>query len=156
MRPVRGAGEPTTPLPPLLLGDGRVQIEAYTLRPIAGLAQPAQELTLYWRVLSPTDKVLKISFRLLDATGTPYSWPNGRAAIEDRFPLHQAALTPDWLPGEVIQDVHTVHLPPTLQADRVQNASIPAGTPQAKLATLLVIIYDNATSLEEGRIEIMF
>jgi hypothetical protein len=126
---------------PLSLDNGRMQVEAYTLHPISGLAEVAQELTLYWRVLSPTDKVLKLSWRLLDAAGTPVAWPDGRPAVEDRFPLHQAALTPDWLPGELIQDVHTVQLPPILQ-----------GQP----ATLLVIIYDSATALEEGRIEIMF
>ena len=140
------AVEPSAPQSPLKLGDGRVQIEGYELRPIFGLAQPAQELTLYWRLLSPTDKTLKLSLRLLDATGSPYLWPDGRTAIEDRFPLHQVALTPDWQPGELIQDVHTVQLPPLLQA----------AMQQAKLSTLLVIIYDNATSLEEGRIEIMF
>jgi hypothetical protein len=128
------------------LDDGHVQIEAYTLKPIAGLAQPAQELTLFWRVLSPTDKNLKLSLRLLDAAGTPYQWPDGRAATEDRFPLHQVALTPAWLPGELIQDVHTVQLPPTLQVDALQ----------LKSSILLVIFYDSATSLEEGRIEILF
>ena len=123
-----------------------MQIAGYTLHPLDGLAQPAQELTLDWRLLAPTDKVLKLSLRLLNAAGTPYQWPDGRATIEDRFPLHQVALTPDWLPGELIQDVHTVQLPPTLQADLLQMKS----------PTLLVIIYDNATTLEEGRIEIMF
>lgn len=126
---------------PLLLDSGRVQIEGYTLRPIKGVAQPAQELTLYWRLLSPTDKALKLSLRLLDATGNPYQWPDGRAAIEDRFPLHQLAFTPDWVPGELIQDVHTIWIPPSLQLGS---------------ATLLVIVYDSSTALEEGRIEIMF
>jgi hypothetical protein len=102
-------------------------------------------------VTSPADKILKLSLRLLDANGTPYQWPathgqESRAAVEDRFPLHQVALTPSWLPGEVVQDVHTIQLPPQLQADVSQNES----------PTLLVIIYDSATTLEEGRIEIMF
>jgi hypothetical protein len=132
---------PPPPTSPLLLDDGRVQIEGYSLHPIAGLAQPAQELTLYWRVLSPTDKVLKLSLRLLDATGAPAMWPDGRAAVEDRFPLHQVALTPHWLPGELIQDVHTIRIPPSLQG---------------KPATLIAIIYDEVTSMEERRIEIMF
>jgi hypothetical protein len=144
--PAQREGEPAATPMPLLLDDGRVQIIAYTLRPIAGLAQPAQELTLYWQLLSPTDKVLKLSWRLLDANGIPYQWPDGRAAIEDRFPLHQVALTPAWLPGEVIQDAHTVEIPP----------SLPTGDQQAKSSTLLVIIYDSATTMEEGRIEIMF
>jgi hypothetical protein len=141
-------------LPPLLLDNDRVQIEAYTVRPISGLAQPALELTLYWRVLSPTDKTLKLSLRLLDANGAPYEWVNNvwpaaataddrRIAIEDRFPLRQVAYTPEWLPGELVQDVHTIPLPPLLGM-------------QARPATLLVIIYDNATAMEEGRIEIMF
>jgi hypothetical protein len=130
-----------TPASPIVLDGGRVQIEAYALHSIAGLAQPAQELILYWRLLSPTDKVLKLSLRLVDGEGVPLQWPDGRAAVEDHFPLHQAALTPHWLPGELIQDVHTVQLPPALQGQS---------------ATLLVIIYDNATSLEEARIEIMF
>jgi hypothetical protein len=126
---------------PLLLDDGHVQVEAYALHPIAGVAQPAQELTLYWRLLAPTDKTLKLSLRLLDSTGAPVQWPDGRDAVEDRFPLHQVALTPQWLPGEVIQDVHTIQLPPAILGEA---------------AILLAIIYDAATSLEEGRIEIMF
>ena len=138
--------EPTQPPLPLILDSGRVQIEGYTLRPVAGLAQPAYELTLYWRNLSATDKVIKLSLRLLDSEGTPYRWPDGREAIEDRFPLRQVALTPSWLPGELIQDVHTVQIPPILQTDKTQSKS----------PTLLVIIYDSATALEEGRIEIMF
>ena len=150
--------EPIVLTPPLLLDDGRVQIEAYALRPIAGLAQPAQELTLYWRLQSPTAKVLKLSLRLLDETGTPYQWPadsthESRAAIEDRedrFPLHQVALTPSWLPGELIQDVHTVQLPLTLPLTSSQTES------QTESPIFLVIIYDSATALEEGRIEIKF
>jgi hypothetical protein len=127
--------------PPLLLDDGHVQLESYSLQPIAGLAQPAQELKLYWRVLSPTEKALKVSLRLLDAEGAPLHSPDGPSAVEDRFPLHQVALSPDWLPGEVIQDVHTIYIPPALAE---------------KVATLLVIVYDSATALEEGRIEIIF
>jgi hypothetical protein len=150
-----GNGESLGLASPLLLDNGRVQIEAYTLRPIAGLAQPAHELTLYWRVLSPTDKILKLSLRLLDSSGTPYEWPpedgqgadqEGRPAVEDRFPLRQVALTPSWLPGELVQDVHTIWLPPTLDPSRLHSES----------PTLLAIIYDSATALEEGRIEIMF
>ena len=51
---------------PLLLDNGNIQIEGFTLRPIDGLAQPAQELVLYWRTMAPTSKVLKVSLRLLD------------------------------------------------------------------------------------------
>ena len=133
---------PSNPLTtPLLLGDNRIQIEGYSLQPIGGLAQPAQELTLYWRLLSPTDQVIKLSLRLQDATGAPIQWPDGRDAIEDRFPLHQLALTTQWLPGELVKDVHTILLPPAAQEES---------------AILLVIIYDSATALELGRIEIMF
>lgn len=143
--------EPIALNPPLLLDEGRVQIEAYSLRPLSGLAQPAQELTLFWRVNAPTDKVLKLSLRHQDSTGTPYEWPAdqtqaSRAAIEDHFPLRGVVPIPTWLPGELIQDVHTLQLPPT----------IPLVSLQAKSAILLVIIYDSATALEEGRIEIKF
>jgi hypothetical protein len=143
-------GERIKPLNPLLLDNGRVQIEAYRFRPVAGLAQPTEELTLYWRVVQPTDKTLKVSLRLLDAGGMPYQWPaqdgeEGRQAVEDRFPLHQVAPTPTWVPGELIQDVHTIQLPPSLYSSA-----------QVESPILLVIIYDAATALEEGRIEIMF
>jgi hypothetical protein len=134
---------------PLLLDNGNIQIEGCTLRPIEGLAQPAQELTLYWRALAPTAKVLKVSMRLLDESGTPYRWPDGREAVDDRYPLHQVALTPNWQPGELIQDVYTIQLPPDLLDDLRDDS-------QNKSPTLLVIIYDNATTLEEGRIETMF
>ncbi len=133
--------DPQSPSLPLRIGDGELQIEGYSLRPIAGLAQPAQELTLYWRVLSPTEQVFKLSLRLQDAAGTPIVRSDGTLAVEDRFPLHQASLSSQWLPGELIQDVHTIPIPSSMQN---------------KSATLLVIIYDSATSLEKGRIEIMF
>lgn len=141
----------TQPGLPLLLDENRVQIEGYQLRPIEGLHEEALELTLYWRVLSPTDKTLKLSLRVVDAEGTPYQWPadpefEARPAVEDRFPLYQTAYTPSWLPGEMLKDVHTIYLPPTVETAKRQNGS----------SILLVIIYDSATALEEGRIEIMF
>jgi hypothetical protein len=134
---------------PLLLDNGNIQIEGYSLRPVEGVAEPAQELTLYWRALTPTDKVLKVSLRILDQNGAPFQWPDGREAIEDRYPLHQVALTPNWQPSELIQDVYTLPLPPALQNESRDKS-------QNKSPTLLVIIYDNATTLEESRIEIMF
>jgi hypothetical protein len=83
---------------------------------------------------------------MLDTNGAPYTWPDGREAVEDRFPLHQVALTPAWQPGELIQDVYTLQAPPALEADMQQSKS----------PTLLVIIYDSATAMEEGRIDIPF
>ena len=138
--------EPAASSLPLEVDNGHVEVADYRLRALSGLAEPAQELTLYWRLLSPTAKVLKLSLRLLDPNGNPYHWPDGREAVEDHFPLHQVALTPAWQPGELIQDIHTLPLPPALHADLQQSKS----------PTLLVIIYDSATALEEGRIESEF
>lgn len=137
---------PLPPMPPILLDAGRVQIDGYALRPLDGLARPAQELTIHWRLREPTPRVLKLSLRLLGPDGAPYTWPNGAPAVADVFPLAQAATSPDWLPGELLQDVHTLWLPPAAQTARAQGTRV----------TLQVIIYDAATVEELHRIEIRF
>jgi hypothetical protein len=81
--------------------------------------------------------VLKLSLRVADATGQPRVGADGAPLVADVFPLHQVSLTPEWLPGEVIQDVHYVAAP----LDR--NA-----------ARLLIVVYDSADATEVGRLEL--
>jgi hypothetical protein len=82
-------------------------------------------------------ETLKTSIRLLAADGTPLAYADGSPAVFDQFPLRQVALTPSWLPGELVRDVYTFYMPPA-----------------AAPATLQVILYDADTLAEAGRWEI--
>ncbi|MEZ4635617.1 MAG: hypothetical protein R2856_11755 [Caldilineaceae bacterium] len=84
-------------------------------------------MTFYWQPQTQLDRRLKLSFRLFDADGA-------HLAQEDRFPLRQVAFTSDWLPTEIVRDVHDLPLP-------------------AEATQLLVILYDEET-LTEAAVEI--
>lgn len=118
---------------------GALQLVGYDLQRSAVTAQPWLELTLFWRPVAPVEQVLKVSLRQLDTAGAPLIWPDGRAAVEDRFPLHQTAPTSAWVVGDMIQDVHLLPVPPA----------------QARaLARLQVIVYDSADATEIARFEL--
>ena len=142
----RGAAQvqPLPAMPPIVLGDGRVQIESYVLRRLTINTRPYVELTLHWRLLAPTEQVLKLSLRLLNADGTPVLDNSGAPIVADRFPLHQVALSPHWQPGELIQDVYYVSLPE--YADLASSS----------FHQWQGIIYDANSMSELGRIEFMF
>ncbi|HXF65056.1 MAG TPA: DUF2723 domain-containing protein, partial [Caldilineaceae bacterium] len=123
---------------PLALLDGQLTLTAETPRYSALTAQPWLEVALTWEPRAQLEQVLKLSFRLVDAGGAPLRWPDGRPVVEDRFPLRQVALTPDWLPGERVRDLHVLPVPP--------------GAAQA--ARLQVIVYDSETLQELGRVEL--
>lgn len=131
---------------PVVLGDGALQIANIQIKPLSGLGVPAVELTLDWEVIAPPTQVLKLSLRLHDAVGRPLAWEDGRPAVEDRYPIAQVARTLDWPVGTTVRDVHTLYLPPAAQALRDQ------GQPRQ----LLIIVYDQDTVAEVGRIEIIF
>ena len=110
------------------LADGNLRLLGYD-RHIAQLAGgPSLQVVFYWQPLTQLDRRYKLSFRLLDAAGT-------QLAQEDRFPLRQVASTSDWLPTEIVCDVHDLPLP-------------------AEATQLLVILYDEETLTEAGRVEI--
>jgi hypothetical protein len=136
----RGEAQVTPPVAgqSLALLDGQLRLTAEDARFSPVTEQPWVALTLYWEPASPLMPVLKVSLRLLDAAGAPLTWPDGSPAVEDRFPLRQAALSPDWLPNELIQDIHHMAVPPEQQE---------------QLARVLLIIYDSATVQEVGRLE---
>ena len=121
-----------------LMADDQLRLEGYDLNYLNLAGGDALELILYWRPLVPLPQVLKVSLRLLDADGAAILQPDGQPAVEDRFPLRQAAYTNTWLPGELVCDVHYVPIPS-------DSDSLPA--------RLLVIVYDAQTATEVGRWE---
>lgn len=89
-------------------------------------------LRLWWRAPEGLDEPLKISARLVDASGTEVS-------AADAEPLSGAYPTTAWRPGEVVTDAYEIELP--------------AGLPPGEYAPL-VIIYEPDTGTERGRIEL--
>ena len=148
----RGTAQ-TTPLlsmpsmPPTPVDDGRLLIEGYALTADPYATLPGWELTLHWRALEPLTRVLKLSLRVVDATGQPVTGADGEPLVADVFPLRQVSLTPAWLPGEVIQDIHYLSAPylsipyPSVPRDRIP-------------ARLLIVVYDAADATEVGRLAI--
>jgi hypothetical protein len=89
-------------------------------------------LHLWWQAPQGLEEPLKISARLLDADGN-------LVAATDAEPVAGAYPTPVWRPGEVVADAYEIPLP--------------AGTPPGQYAPL-VIVYDPATGIERGRVEL--
>ncbi|MBX3000048.1 MAG: DUF2723 domain-containing protein [Caldilineaceae bacterium] len=110
------------------LADDALQLLGYDLDRLAQAGGPGLRVAFYWQPMQSLDRVLKLSLRLLDADGQVL-------AQEDRFPLHQVALTTHWSPGDTVRDVH--YLP------------LPAGADQ-----LLVVVYDADSVEEVGRFQI--
>lgn len=118
---------------------GALRLVGYDLRHPDLTAQPWLEVTLYWQPQARLESVLKVSFRQINTQGELITWPDGRAAVEDRFPIHQAALTSQWRVGQLIRDVHLLPIPPT-QAEGLTH--------------LQVIVYDSVTVAEIDRFEL--
>lgn len=137
----RGAARLAPPSHPLdiTLADGALRLAGYDARYSAVTAQPWLAVTLDWQPQAALSSVFKVSFRLLDAAGVPLVWTDGRAAVEDRFPIHQMAPAPQWTVGDVVRDSQLLPVPPA-QA--------------AALDRLLIIVYDSTTVAEWGRAEL--
>ena len=137
----RGAAQPGQPQhpQPVAMNGGRLQLEGYDVERLAWAGGPVVRLALYWRPLTELTETLKVSLRVLGPDGAPLTQPDGSPAAVDSLPLRQVAPTTTWLPGEVVRDVHEIHLPPAV-ADQP--------------AKLLLILYDAETLVEEGRVEI--
>jgi hypothetical protein len=138
----RGAaqpGQPSLPLSVALLDEG-LRITGYDLFWLQQAGGPALQLHLYWLPVEPVEPTLKLSLRLQHPDGSPLIGPDGAAMVEDPFPLRQVALSPEWLPGEVVRDVHI--LPGIGLAGEGEDLQ------------LLVIVYDAATGSEFGRFPI--
>lgn len=113
------------------MGDGIVLVaaRAEVRQPRAG---PAIRLTLTWAAAAPVSEELKVSARLLSASGDVL-------VADDRVPVHFAYPTTAWAPGEAIDDVYDLVVPP----------DAPPGPYGA-----LVILYRAADGSEVGRAEL--
>lgn len=133
------AGQPSVPLAVEML-DGTLGITGYDLFWLEQAGGPALQLHLYWLPTAPVEPILKLSLRALGGDGAAVTGADGAPLAVDPFPLRQVALSPDWLPGEVVRDVHIfpVH---GLAADAAD-------------LHLLVIVYDAGTGSEFGRFPI--
>ncbi len=128
-------GEPQHALD-VAMAAGTLKLEGYDLDIPVEAGGPAVRVAFYWRPVAPSTQTLKLSLRLQQPDGTALHWSDGSEATEDLFPLRQAANTQQWVVGERIRDVYTLHLP---LAQRGQPAK------------LQVIVYDAATLAEAGR-----
>ncbi|MCX7707719.1 MAG: hypothetical protein N2204_06905, partial [Anaerolineae bacterium] len=109
----------------IALVDSRVEIR----RPRGG---PVVRLWLTWAAQTPVNEALKISARLLDGAGNVL-------VADDRVPVHFAYPTTAWVPGETVQDVYDLAIPP--------------GAPPGPYG-VLVILYRAADGSEVGRAEL--
>jgi hypothetical protein len=136
----RGMAEIPAPTHPLTtpFADGKLLLVGYDLLWLEEAGGPSLRLALYWQPQTTLQHEYKISLRLLRDDGTPLTWPTGAAVAADRFPLRQVAPTTTWAPGEIVRDV--------------QDLAIPF--PTADAATLRVILYDAATVVEAGAVDL--
>jgi hypothetical protein len=89
-------------------------------------------LRLWWQAPDGLAEPLKVSARLVDASGRT-------VAATDAEPVAGAYPATAWRPGEVVADAYEIPLP--------------AGLPPGEY-TPLVIVYDPATGTERGRVEL--
>jgi len=113
------------------IGAGIVLVEAHAEVRRTHLG-PVVRLTLTWAATAPVAEELKVSARLLDATGQV-------VAADDRVPVHFAYPTTAWAPGERVQDVY--------------DLAQPAGAADGPYG-VLVILYRAADGGEVGRAEL--
>ncbi|MCD6289412.1 MAG: DUF2723 domain-containing protein [Anaerolineae bacterium] len=112
----------------LAMGDG-VHMTGYLIELRRRRSGRLARLTVHWRAAGRIEERLKISARLATAT-------NDKVAMADSEPVHNAYPTTSWLPGEVVQDVYDLRVPP----------SVPAGEYE-----VLLILYRAANGREIGR-----
>jgi len=111
--------------------DGTLQLTGYDLVWLAEAGGPALRVAFYWRPTTPLPQVYKLSLRLIQEGEI--------IAQEDRYPLRLVALTPSWLPGETIRDVHYLR-------------GLPAFLPQT--TQLRVILYTADSGAEAGTVDL--
>ncbi len=94
-------------------------------------AGPVIRVSPVWTTSAPIGEELKISARLLDAGGQVI-------VADDRIPVHFAYPTTAWVPGELVQDVYDLPIPP--------------GAPGGPYSIQL-ILYRAADGSELGRVQ---
>ncbi len=87
---------------PMGAGISLVDLTTETRRTHAGSVIRVQPV---WTTSAPIGEELKISARLLDGGGQVI-------VADDRIPVHFAYPTTTWVPGELVQDVYDLPLPP--------------------------------------------
>ncbi len=114
------------------MGAGVVLVDAQTMirRTHGG---PVVRLALTWAATAPVSEELKVSARLLDAAG-------GVVVADDRAPVHFTYPTTAWVPGELVNDVYDLAVPPT--------------TPDGSYRRLMLILYRAIDGSEVGRTEL--
>ena len=95
-------------------------------------ASTSVRLSLHWLVSVPVNDDLKVSARLVDASGAVVS-------VTDQVPVHNTYPTWAWTPGETVADSYDLSLPPDSGAEPYR---------------LLVILYRAADGSEVGRAEL--
>ena len=123
---------PDRPRPTNLEPVPGLQLLGYGVREHHGHWQGWARLRLWWRAPEGLDEPLKVSARLVDASGQV-------VAVVDAEPVSGAYPTTAWRPGEVVADAYEVPLP----------AGLPPGE-----HTPLIIMYDPDTGAERGRAEL--
>jgi Protein O-mannosyl-transferase TMEM260-like len=115
-----------------------LQLLGYGMREHRGHWQDWARLRLWWRAPEGLKEALKVSARLVDASGTVDAGGQVVAAT-DAEPVSGLYPTTAWRPGEVVNDAYEIPLP----------AGLPPGqyVPQ-------VIVYDPETGEERGRVEL--
>jgi hypothetical protein len=109
-----------------------LELLGYGVHEHRGHWQTWARLRLWWRAAEGLDEPLKISARLVDAGGRV-------VAATDAEPVSGAYPTSAWRPGEVVADAYEIPLP--------------SGLPPGEYRPL-VVVYEPATGVERGRLEL--
>lgn len=107
----------------------QVRLVGYDYGPLAAHDAALLRLQLAWQVDAPVGEELKVSARLLDASGEI-------VASQDAVPVHWAYPTTAWRPGETVIDAYDFVLPADIDPSTL---------------TPLVILYRSANGEEVGR-----
>ena len=128
----RGQAEVEIPLgaAPVEFADGQLILEAAELVLLDEAGGSSLRVDLYWRPAVQLAERFKISFRI--GSGDEVF------VKEDRFPLRQAAYTEQWVPNELIRDVHYLALPRSVDAALAER-------------NLTLIVYNAESQVEVGR-----
>ncbi len=85
-------------------GQPRVSLLGYNLAPMSTQPGGSFEVTYYWKALSRMDNIYAVFNHVVAPDGT-------QLTQEDGWPQHGSYHTSQWLPGEVVEDRHTVQVP---------------------------------------------